>query len=368
MGPSVVEVASELSSVQYNLMGVINRFAPNCCCVSCVFWADDFNRASLGTDWTQVSGSWSISSNALSSPSTGVITTPASTSTDMVVIVDYTTSAGGVVQIIVNYLDASNYNYLQITQGSPGTLKLFEVVGGTPNELASLSATIATSDTARVCQGNGVLTGYLMNTANYVSTASHTTHSSGYKAGLETTGTAATFDNFHGYVVTAGCPFCTLSFSACYCNTGTEPTNYRVDITGATTWDAFNCSSTTQADFCDMFEGSYTTTQAACDWDSADHHVTSCGAGTDVRFQVRVSILKNDATNPTTLKWQVRLRQLHSSGAYTDTFFESDELFVPINCDAIAALPVAYTTTVDFAGGYEVCLDTEDLVVLVTAI
>jgi len=50
------------------------------CCCDCLIASDDFNRASIGSNWTAVSGSWSINSNRLSVSSSNAQIEFASTS------------------------------------------------------------------------------------------------------------------------------------------------------------------------------------------------------------------------------------------------------------------------------------------------
>src|SRR5678815_3898885 len=106
-------------------MGIPNRCG-NCGCEppgppSCPCFTDDFNRAdstNLGSDWTETSGSWSISSNrlTLSSPSNGdnaQITPftplpPTAGSCSRIQCTLSGSSGGDKPGVLVRYTDASN--------------------------------------------------------------------------------------------------------------------------------------------------------------------------------------------------------------------------------------------------------------------
>lgn len=186
-------------------------------CSSCTWLEDNFDRASVGSDWTQVTGSWSVSSNQLSGPASGLIVCIAnpSGSTDMSIIVDYELAgATDEARVIINYADSSNYNYLKIVGGTPGSISIHKVVAGTHTQITIISTeTIPTSDTVRICQDDINTTASIDSIGDYTKSLVGVVpvHASGDQAGMGCgSGAGVKFDNFIARFVTDTCGHCII--------------------------------------------------------------------------------------------------------------------------------------------------------------
>lgn len=118
------------------------KFAPQCCCELCQrTFVDKFTRddsTDIGSDWTEVSGDWSIDTNKLSTTAAGVVVANVNDDSKYAVLcfVDMPTD-GDEVRVIVGRANANNYCYAQVkrTATNKARLKTFQVSGGTHTQL-----------------------------------------------------------------------------------------------------------------------------------------------------------------------------------------------------------------------------------------
>lgn len=193
------------------------RFTPGSCCgcgTSCYFATDDFDRASIGSDWTVVSGTWAISSNQLAESAGGgvIVWATNADSHKMVAEANFSgISAGESARVIVAYTDADNYLYGQIAGvGSNYEVSLYKRSGGVETLLAGPSSYTSIAPVLRVCYDGSTLR---LRSDQFVALqALSVTSFTGTKAGLGTGGSSAVgFDNFKGayqYSYQAGCLGC----------------------------------------------------------------------------------------------------------------------------------------------------------------
>jgi hypothetical protein len=138
---------------------------PCCTSVDCDVCSDDFNRSD-GTDittgsacgWTEESGAWSISSNALSTASTSAaaICSTASTSAARVINVKASGNTNGcAARVIVGYVNSTTYWIVQVTfHATTGSLTISERSGGSPTTRATvgnLALPLSTLHQIQVC-------------------------------------------------------------------------------------------------------------------------------------------------------------------------------------------------------------------------
>ena len=129
-----------------------------CCCPSCRFVLESFNRAD-GTDittgsaagWTETAGDWSISGNTLQVSSANAIvlcdTEHPEGGAWVYISTNVKASAtGDQARVYLNRVDANNCCFAEWTCGPAGTLKIFERASGTDTELASLEDIVAVAD------------------------------------------------------------------------------------------------------------------------------------------------------------------------------------------------------------------------------
>lgn len=119
---------------------------PGCeCCTTCPSETDDFNRAdstSIGADYTEVAGDWSISSNKLTTSDTDarVVYSGTTQHEDQIVTVSINGDAGDKAGIITSWLNASNYVYTEIEIGTTeSTITVWKYRAGSATNEASES-------------------------------------------------------------------------------------------------------------------------------------------------------------------------------------------------------------------------------------
>ncbi len=105
---------------------------PECCPpAGCIYFEDDYNRGdstNLGGDWTEVSGDWEIVSNELSIGDTDGLVICGEVNPDgddeVVAQVQFNSSDGWEhgtkVRLVFDYVDASNYWFLQAEKSDEG--------------------------------------------------------------------------------------------------------------------------------------------------------------------------------------------------------------------------------------------------------
>ncbi len=128
------------------------RNCPGCCPRECFLWPDAFARASIGSDWDQVLGSWSIdgsfrltesgTSGATIATTNPVFPRPFHHLVKTTLLADL--PVGAKPRVIANYLDADNYFFAEFeklsTAPTQGTLRIFRRAGGSDGSaLATLT-------------------------------------------------------------------------------------------------------------------------------------------------------------------------------------------------------------------------------------
>ena len=202
------------------------------CGDKCTIASDDFNRSSIGANWTTDAGTWSITTDELttSDAEARIIYTASDTpSASMVASADVTlASDNDQAVIIVAYVDDEHYLYAELTRAncatcttSCSTIALFQVDAGTATEILApanigvIDYTAAVNFT--VCYwadpypdpGVGILSATAGGNTVYKSGVT----SAGLKAGLGT-GTNASGVNFDNFTLenssrySSGCDKC----------------------------------------------------------------------------------------------------------------------------------------------------------------
>lgn len=213
-----------------------------CGCESCSPFSDDFNRADdtdLGADWSEVSGSWAISSNRLVTSSTSAlcIATAAFTSTSINTTCIVRGAANDVVRLVFAYEDSSNYWYAQLTIGSSKTLLVVQVSSGTHTTRATnpITTSAATDYTLHACVTDiGRVHAEVLNMSGLqISACSHTTASiipdvGGVGVGTGSTAASVQFDDFYARRVSENCDDCVPVCETC--DDGITPLFWDVEL------------------------------------------------------------------------------------------------------------------------------------------
>lgn len=274
---------------------------PGCqCCEeeNCLICADDFDRTdndNIDTGstcgWTEVSGAWEVITNKLVCTTAGIAlcdTVHPDGDSSMVVDVDIKhAGTGSACDVIVGYVDSSNYFYVRFVFGT-GTILIREVSGGSHSTLETLTGVTLAVNTVyvvKVCvNASGDIT---VEKDSVIKLTAASTGITGTQCGLGCNGTfAATFDNFtfsksDNAGDAANCEPCRELFvpedcEDC-CTLSLAGTEVLVDL-GAGGWTSDLCD-------CDSIAGEYTAVKIAaltpCAWQYAVLAEDWCEANCD---------------------------------------------------------------------------------------
>jgi hypothetical protein len=235
------------------------------CCAPCTIATDDFNRAndtniSTGSScgWTEVSGDWSIDTNALTpdNPNEIVICNTSAAAGTISVRATCTVignADGDELYFILKYLNTSNYWYAKATVGASGLLEIYSVTGGgAPVQRAttSLAMTAGVSYAWAFCYSEiGVWTKLntteLLNNHTIMGTTPLSTQQqAGFGVGALTS--LPTFDNFvYSYGHNTDHPTCAVCAPAScrWCDAASQPSGFKITISGLVNDGCASCAS-----------------------------------------------------------------------------------------------------------------------------
>lgn len=233
----------------------------NCCGDSCTEYTDDFATDPYASPerWTEVSGSWSGGSGALTPSGAGLtVFNQAMPSSMMAMRMRWSGFANGdIAQFIVAYEDSSNYLFARVTIGSTtAKCDVYKVQGGSATVVAtgnSVNRGAQTEGIASVCYNpfTDRLSGNFLVNANMSAAEGVTSAATlGEQAGIEITGTSSgSFEIFALGDNTGDCKYCVGICNLCEDNL--MPISLQIDVEGVT-GGAF-CSDS----FCEGLNGTY---------------------------------------------------------------------------------------------------------------
>lgn len=185
---------------------------PGCnCCGGCELCADTMAGRADGTDittgspcgWTEVSGAWEMLSDELKCTSAGVaLCNTAHSGGDDTMVAEVTfrnDTSGSTCNLIVDYVDSSNYWYAEYKVGD-NTIKIYQVTSGTPTLITTVATGVtmntSTDYVAKVCRESdgvhaGTISAYLDGVVKLTCYAPPLT--GGTKAGLGMTGSGPAY-------------------------------------------------------------------------------------------------------------------------------------------------------------------------------
>ena len=240
-------------------------FTPGCCCeggvVECSIVSDDFNRANntnVGANWTETAGDWEIDSNEAEISTANALLVSTGTNPDggtsQIQALVKASSITTLARIIVAYTDSNNYLYAELLfLGGSSTLRLMQMSGGTPTQLARYGGTLGTITLSTatqylwtLCYDGEVLT-TVVGAATYCLSAG-VTGFTGNKVALGTGGTVigdVNFDDVAGTRVRPDCTICTPCGNCTTCCNDGGPFEFVVDFDGmtATNNECSDCAS-----------------------------------------------------------------------------------------------------------------------------
>lgn len=117
-----------------------SRFAPGCCCLSgCTIYGDEFTTDTLGSNWSDIAGTWSIATGVLSTDDAAALLIadqlhPDGDDSPHIVRVQVRwDTAGDRARIIAAYTDPDNYLFVEcwIDADGCGHVRAYERSGGT---------------------------------------------------------------------------------------------------------------------------------------------------------------------------------------------------------------------------------------------
>lgn len=211
------------------------------CCSTCTICEDTFDRTD-STDvntgsacgWTEVSGAWEISSNALMPTSTSALLISTAEHPDGVnaIKLDATINSTGSntrFRLILGYVDTSNFLCAEVRiHSSAGHLKIIEMSGGTETELSSvlsLALPTSTDHTFSFCcnESESRLLATVNSTAITTAISSTSTGVFGIGTG-SVVGTTALIKQFTATIRSADCGLCLVAGCGC-CDGDDTPEN-----------------------------------------------------------------------------------------------------------------------------------------------
>jgi hypothetical protein len=170
--------------------------------VNCTIFTDSFATDRTGTDYTTVSGSFTVSSNVMTTTSAGALiveNSSGSTGHGRVSVSGKVDTTGGSLRVIGSYTDSSNYLFGEMTiNGGSSTLKLWKKVSGSDTQLGStstFSGSTATFYSVDLCWDGTTATTTINAGANF-STGAYTGTSNQAGLGASPNGGTVTFDDF----------------------------------------------------------------------------------------------------------------------------------------------------------------------------
>lgn len=281
------------------------------CCESCSIFTDDFNRAddtNLGSDWSEVSGSWAITSNTLRTSSTSAVCVHDTGygSAQMKVAVSLQGASGDFLRVIFGYVDSSNYWFaeVKIGAGTAGRFDLYRRSGGSNTLRTSNVSLDIPADTWHNCSvcltSEAGISAVLDIAGGQTVTAGYSTALTTEDAvGVGTGSTASASTQFDDLAVTkAGgdCPECALPNVGCgNCDDGLGYYIYKATLYASfgTGFNAGQCGATEcnklLGDYYMPFKETVPGSPSSCVWESAFSPTvcpTRCGGYSIARFEV----------------------------------------------------------------------------------
>ena len=189
---------------------------PCCCGENCFYEQDNFSRSDssdLGSKWSEVAGSWSISSNVITTASSNAVCTCTTDADELsyVVLVSVRLShANDVARVLFNYTNPATFAYVEIksTGFGGGTINAYDSAGlllGTGNIVIGIGKWHG----VKICVHSGVVQVHFDGAVEIAAVTTNTQMTVGLGTGLVTTGVS--FDDFslQRHVSTkVGCPEC----------------------------------------------------------------------------------------------------------------------------------------------------------------
>lgn len=262
---------------------------PDCptCTTGCIVFGDSFASALSSCLWNQVSGSWSTSGGELLIPATGVLIAlrpdPRVSGGIRAVATFNPATTSDKLQIIVDYLDASNYHFAEIQPGaSNGTLKLFKRSGGSNTQIGSTATvtglTTSTLPTLAVCWDGTVLqaTVYLLGVAVQGLDRVTTAHGGKFAGIGSGAGSGATADNFGITILQDGCDDCPDAGTCCICLDQSAPKYLKLVVSGIVNDTCAECTELNGTYICELSASTCHIEQTfpACPFSGLeDHHI-----------------------------------------------------------------------------------------------
>lgn len=230
---------------------------PSCgCCQTCTIFSDDFSTDNLATDYTTVSGTFSVGSGVCTTTSAGaliVADAAGATGHGHATIKGKVDTSGGSFRLIGSYVDSNNYLYCELViDGASSTFKLWKRVSGSDTQLDTtytFTGSTGTYYTLDLCW-NGTIANASLDTSTSIQNYIYAGSGNIAGFGASPNGGTATFDDlvfYKEYIDDATCISCSPACIACSDYSGL-PSQVQVDVT--------NLSDST-CGACDTLNGTY---------------------------------------------------------------------------------------------------------------
>lgn len=128
------------------------------CCCGCNYFTDNFSTDNLATDYTTVSGSWSVSGGKITTSSSNALVLVNSTSISnhhLHTVTPTLTAVGDTSKVIAGYQDADNYLFAELTRGASNTTaKFYKRVAGVETQVGTARTLNTSAPTVTFCCGD----------------------------------------------------------------------------------------------------------------------------------------------------------------------------------------------------------------------
>lgn len=251
-------------------MANLKKNSPGCdCCNTCSICSDYFDRSdnsnvSTGSDcgWTEQSGTWDISSNALVGSASGIITCdtaqPDGNAWQAISVNATHSTSAKFVKLILGWVDSNNYYWAGFKFGS-NSIEIHKVAGGADSTLMTGSATLTVNtyyDLGFCCSPAGELSATIGTTI--VEAGAQTV--TGTTVGLGTDAGNATFLTFaQGKVRDDDNPDCGSCWFCGECTNHEAPDEVLVEISGISNTGNYSGCETLNA-------AHYVSRAGSCGW------------------------------------------------------------------------------------------------------
>lgn len=281
------------------LLVPVALFMPPAILSTCTIFSDDFATDRTGSEYTTVSGSFTVGSGVITTTSAGALIVENTAGTHghgRATIATKQTTAGGTSRLVGSYVDSSNYLFCELTiNGASSNFKLWKKVAGADTQIGStvtFTGSTGTFYTLGLCW-NGATASASIDTKVHGVFGNFTGAGNTAGFGASPNGGTATFDDFVFDNHKTDDATCTKCGDCDFCNSGTIHQQMQAVVTSQNNGTCANCTNVNGTYICDFVGSSTEVTGAVgCTWTCPVSAITCTGAGNST---ISILILKQES-------------------------------------------------------------------------